>query len=506
MKLDFKMINTMSDEDILILVNPLINNYIKRYNFLEIDSEFIVNIFLEEIHKIKMSYEKNEDFTSYINKKIEYILLNKIKELLNDEKESLNLINSYINNKWVNTNNYNSALEDIKGLSLFFKKLHFIPDIDLVIKLVSSNKMFKNRIAIIYNKNKELIDHDQAELLFTDEFLLLSINIYCMEENVNEKTNLDNHFISTEDNYYDNSVDQYYYEISQERLLTAEEEQDLSMKVLNGDKNAKDILIQRNLRLVVNVAKKFSNFGMPILDLIQEGNLGLMRAAEKYDAKLGFRFSTYATWWIRQAITRAIANQARVIRMPVYLTIILNKIAKCKRELIQKLNREPNDEELADALGITVEKLETIMEKVNLEPISLETTIGKDEDEEIKNFLPSEEPLTEEIVIDRNLSDVVKKLLQEANLNKKEQIVILLRNGFYNNKIYSLEEIGKMYHVTRERIRQIEARALKKLRISAEINHVIDLSYNPSIAQNNLAYFREQYALNPKNVNKKLTK
>ena len=233
MKLDFKMINTMSDEDILILVNPLINNYIKRYNFLEIDSEFIVNIFLEEIHKIKMSYEKNEDFTSYINKKIEYILLNKIKELLNDEKESLNLINSYINNKWVNTNNYNSALEDIKGLSLFFKKLHFIPDIDLVIKLVSSNKMFKNRIAIIYNKNKELIDHDQAELLFTDEFLLLSINIYCMEENVNEKTNLDNHFISTEDNYYDNSVDQYYYEISQERLLTAEEEQDLSMKVLN---------------------------------------------------------------------------------------------------------------------------------------------------------------------------------------------------------------------------------------------------------------------------------
>ena len=266
----------------------------------------------------------------------------------------------------------------------------------------------------------------------------------------------------TKDLTINDPVRMYLKEIGQIKLLTMDEELDLAERIQNGDEQAKNILAEENLRLVVSIAKRYVGRGMLFLDLIQEGNIGLMKSVEKFDVSKGYKFSTYATWWIRQAITRAIADQARTIRVPVHMVETINKLARIQRQLTLELNREPTEEELAKKMNVSVEKIREIY-KISQEPVSLETPIGEEDDSHLGDFIKDERNLSpEEYATNEMLKDEIAEVLE--TLTEREEKVIRLRFGLEDGKSRTLEEVGQLFGVTRERIRQIEAKALRKLR------------------------------------------
>ena len=287
-----------------------------------------------------------------------------------------------------------------------------------------------------------------------DEELLLS------DEDEVDMENLDLSIpdgISIED-----PVRMYLKEIGKVPLLSAEEEIELAKKMENGDQEDKKRLAEANLRLVVSIAKRYVGRGMLFLDLIQEGNLGLIKAVEKFDYRKGYKFSTYATWWIRQAITRAIADQARTIRIPVHMVETINKLIRVSRQLLQELGREPTPEEISEEMGMPVDRVREIL-KISQEPVSLETPIGEEEDSHLGDFIQDDNvPVPAEAASFTLLREQLVEVL--GTLTEREQKVLRLRFGLDDGRARTLEEVGKEFNVTRERIRQIEAKALRKLR------------------------------------------
>ena len=260
----------------------------------------------------------------------------------------------------------------------------------------------------------------------------------------------------------DDHVRMYLKEIGKVALLSGDEEIELAKRIENGDEEAKRRLAEANLRLVVSIAKKYVGRGMLFLDLIQEGNLGLLKAVEKFDYRKGYKFSTYATWWIRQAITRAIADQARTIRIPVHMVETINKLIRVSRQLLQELGREPTDDELAAEMQMPVEKVRETR-KIAQEPVSLETPIGEEEDSHLGDFIPDDDiPAPADAAAFSLLKEQLNEVLN--TLNERERDVLRLRFGLVDGKARTLEEVGSQFNVTRERIRQIEAKALRKLR------------------------------------------
>jgi len=258
-------------------------------------------------------------------------------------------------------------------------------------------------------------------------------------------------------------VKMYLKEIGRVNLLNPEDEPEIARRIQEGDEEAKRVLISANLRLVVSIAKKYVGRGMLFLDLIQEGNMGLVKAVEKFDYTKGFKFSTYATWWIRQAITRAIADQARTIRIPVHMVETINKLTRVQRQLVQDLGRDPSAEEIAAKMeNITPEKVREI-QKIALEPVSLETPIGEEDDSHLGDFIEDKDAMSpDEYANNQLLKDEINMVLQ--GLTDREEKVLRLRFGLYDGRTRTLEEVGKEFNVTRERIRQIEAKALRKLK------------------------------------------
>ena len=280
-------------------------------------------------------------------------------------------------------------------------------------------------------------------------------------ESGGEKLLLDDNSL-TKDLTINDPVRMYLKEIGQIKLLSMDEELELADRIIAGDESAKNRLAEANLRLVVSIAKRYVGRGMLFLDLIQEGNIGLMKAVDKFDVTKGYKFSTYATWWIRQAITRAIADQARTIRVPVHMVETINKLARIQRQLTLELNREPTEEELSKKMGISVDKIREIY-KISQEPVSLETPIGEEDDSHLGDFVPDERNMSpEEYATNEMLKDEISEVL--LTLTEREEKVIRLRFGLEDGKSRTLEEVGQMFGVTRERIRQIEAKALRKLR------------------------------------------
>ena len=260
----------------------------------------------------------------------------------------------------------------------------------------------------------------------------------------------------------DDHVRMYLKEIGKVALLSGDEEIELAKRIENGDEEAKRRLAEANLRLVVSIAKKYVGRGMLFLDLIQEGNLGLLKAVEKFDYRKGYKFSTYATWWIRQAITRAIADQARTIRIPVHMVETINKLIRVSRQLLQELGREPTDDELAAEMQMPVEKVRETR-KIAQEPVSLETPIGEEEDSHLGDFIPDDDiPAPADAAAFSLLKEQLNEVLN--TLNERERDVLRLRFGLVDGKARTLEEVGSQFNVTRERIRQIEAKARRKLR------------------------------------------
>lgn len=268
----------------------------------------------------------------------------------------------------------------------------------------------------------------------------------------------------------DDPVRLYLKEIGKVPLLSNDQEKELAEKMRAGDEKAKEKLVEANLRLVVSIAKRYVGRGMFFLDLIQEGNLGLMKAVEKFDYEKGYKFSTYATWWIRQAITRAIADQARTIRIPVHMVETIHKVSRYSRQILQELGREPTPEEIGEKMNMSADKVREIM-KIAQDPVSLETPIGEEEDSHLGDFIPDDDtPSPAEATSTNVLREELERQLH--TLTPREEHVIKLRFGLYDGRTRTLEEVGKEFDITRERIRQIEAKALRKLRHPTRARHL----------------------------------
>ena len=342
----------------------------------------------------------------------------------------------------------NKSILELQEINDFFSDMELDAEqMEKVYEYLEANHIDVLRVSGDGDGIEELDDVDDSDIVLTDED---DVDLEKIDLSVPDG-------ISIED-----PVRMYLKEIGKVPLLSADEEVELAKRMAEGDEDAKKRLAEANLRLVVSIAKRYVGRGMLFLDLIQEGNLGLIKAVEKFDYHKGFKFSTYATWWIRQAITRAIADQARTIRIPVHMVETINKLIRVSRQLLQELGREPTPEEIAAELDMPVERVREIL-KISQEPVSLETPIGEEEDSHLGDFIQDDNvPVPAEAAAQTLLKEQLDEVLD--TLTEREQKVLRLRFGMDDGRARTLEEVGKEFDVTRERIRQIEAKALRKLR------------------------------------------
>ena len=342
----------------------------------------------------------------------------------------------------------NKSILELQEINDFFSDMELDAEqMEKVYEYLEANHIDVLRVSGDGDGIEELDDVDDSDIVLTDED---DVDMEKIDLSVPDG-------ISIED-----PVRMYLKEIGKVPLLSADEEVELAKRMAEGDEDAKKRLAEANLRLVVSIAKRYVGRGMLFLDLIQEGNLGLIKAVEKFDYHKGFKFSTYATWWIRQAITRAIADQARTIRIPVHMVETINKLIRVSRQLLQELGREPTPEEIAAELDMSVERVREIL-KISQEPVSLETPIGEEEDSHLGDFIQDDNvPVPAEAAAQTLLKEQLDEVLD--TLTEREQKVLRLRFGMDDGRARTLEEVGKEFDVTRERIRQIEAKALRKLR------------------------------------------
>jgi RNA polymerase primary sigma factor len=368
--------------------------------------------------------KKKENFMEADNKK----LLEKTKSLIEVAKKKKNALE------------YTEIVEYYKDMNL-------------------NDKQIKMVVAYLEDHDIDVLRIQSEDEEPNDDMLLLSEE----GEDETDETDVENIDLTVPEGVsIEDPVRMYLKEIGKVPLLTADEEIELAKRMENGDENAKKRLAEANLRLVVSIAKRYVGRGMLFLDLIQEGNLGLIKAVEKFDYRKGYKFSTYATWWIRQAITRAIADQARTIRIPVHMVETINKLIRVSRQLLQELGREPTPEEIAKEMNMSVDRVREIL-KISQEPVSLETPIGEEEDSHLGDFIQDDNV---PVPADAAAFTMLKEQLEEVlgTLTEREQKVLRLRFGLDDGRARTLEEVGKEFNVTRERIRQIEAKALRKLR------------------------------------------
>ena len=353
------------------------------------------------------------------------------KKVNNDFDKSFGVINNLVNKEFKNCKSYNDSIKNIETIEKIFKKLNYIPNPDIIMKLVDENLLLSGTIKIIVNNNLDMITKGEINKIFDNDTIILIIESYCMMNNIKiQESEEDNEeFEENIINYEGETIDivkLYLNEISRRKLLTLDEEIKLTKRIKDGDEEAKKIFIESNLRLVVSVARKHLNQGLSFLDLIQEGNIGLMKAVDKFDSSKGYRFSTYATWWIRQGITRAISNKSRNVRIPVYLHRRINKFNKVAKELEMKYGREATIEEIANELKISVKYVQEIYQYKN-DSISINLLVGDDKDNELGNIISSKNIGPDEQAMTGLMKFQVKQLLEKCNLkpveNKRKMII-----------------------------------------------------------------------------------
>ena len=503
MQLNSKKIKQLDEHELLELLLPTVNKLYNNFKYLEIKETEFYNLVLKEITISKEFYKDDMPYIDYLTNKLNITLISITKKYLKDNEKAINIINNYINKHYKENITYNESIKILNMLNNFLETYNYTPEFDVLIKLIKENSFISEIIKLIIKKYKNKIPINKF-----DDTILSIIEAYCIINNIELNTDKEYKEYEYGDIECDeenneqilDSVNKYLNEISKIPLLSVKEEKDLTRKIVLGDSFSRNIFIESNLRLVVSIAKRYINRGLPFSDLIQEGNIGLIKAVDKFNPDSGYKFSTYATWWIRQAITRAIMEKSKKIRIPVHMIEKINQFEKIEKQLIKELNRSPTEEEVAKKMHISVQKLKSIKKIIQQEPISLETPIG-DDDSFLEDFIFDENTLLpEEYSINQSLKEDILNVL--SNLSDREEKVLRFRFGIDDGRYKTLEEVGQIFGVTRERIRQIETKAIKRIRNQKKVTDLAIYTENPDKAINNLQILRNKYFQNPNSKKK----
>lgn len=468
---------------------PTIKNIYKNYEYTGISFDEFSELVIKVLADDNLS-----DSISEIRKSIKKSVEMKVRTLLFDKNKSTNVISRYIDEKIPDVSNYEEAVKAIKKLDTFFKKHDFVLELDALTKLIEDNDKFSTIVNYVFLEKQEDIINGNSDGVFDSDFLVFTVLTYCSLKGINVLEN--NEDLSANDFYDTNSkeidtIRLYFNEIARIPLLTADEEKELAYKVSMGDKAAFDKFVESNLRLVVNRAKKYRDCGLSFMDLIQEGNCGLMIAVDKFDASKNVRFSTYAMYRISVAMTRAIANNSRMIRLPVHKFNMLKKYNVAVDYLEKEQGRSLDEEEIANLMGKSLTYVRE-MEGLKKDSISLNGLVAGDDSSELEYFVSSNEDAIENQIVSKDLPKEIKRLLENCQLSEKHLTVLLLRFGILDGHDWTLSELGRKYGVSREWARQLEAKALKIVRNCKETENFSVYLDNPDKALIQLEKFREE--------------
>ena len=459
--IDFKETEKYKTPEILDYLLPVIDNIYKKYEYLEIPQEDYYKSILKIIDSSRKSYDGKVAYEEYLKKQILMEMSKEVKKRLRDSKTLNEVINNYININFAPVDNYKDALKNLYGLNNFFGKHDYLPDIKLLRDLFNKNDAFSSTIDLVFKHYRVEVCKGNSDKIFGSDAITSMMETYCRLNNIEIKDSYE----EIGDTRVSNSVTMYLNEIGQIPLLSLEEEKVVARQVALGDEKARELLINSNLRLVVSVAKKFTNMGVPFLDLIQYGNEGLIKAVQLYDVNKGYKFSTYATSLVKQAIIKGVSNSDMIIRLPLSMKKRVNKLVKVKNKLGMELGREPTDKEVAAIMGISVDKVREALELPST--FSINMTVNEDGNCEMGDLIPDENVDVEETVIAREMGPKFKEAFENSDLTDREKYVLIFRYGLDGNDPKTMEEIGKKFNVTRERIAQIEQKALGKLRLGS---------------------------------------
>ncbi len=486
-------IKNMTQHQLETLLNPFIEKERLKYNYINLPQ----SIYLSKLKEIEDTMDFSDgkiDIESMIkNCSKRYIV-----DTLEEENQAIKVVSNFIKKNIKPQNKYQDNIISFEKTVNFFHDFNCFPPPNLLIELIDKNDTLNKILQDVVENNLEILQKYDIDSKFSDDISKNFIELYCLKNNIEIKKDDDiqeedyTEFITDITNtvYTDDSVKMYLQEIHKP-ILTKEQEKSLALRIRNGDEKAKELFIERNLRLVIKVARKYTGHGISFLDLIQEGNLGLIKAVDKFDVTKGYKFSTYATCWIRQSIQRSLGDKSRNIRLPVHLYEKVKKYELLKKELSLKFNREPTFEELSKKMRVSIDTIYKY-ERLEHDTISLNMIVG-DEDSELEDFISLSTESIDNQFIEENLKDVIENLLKNSNLTTKEIDILKLRFGIGTNDPKTLEETGKIYGVSRERIRQIQEKALKKIRRSYNVKELAIYMDNPKEAQKNIDRYRLKY-------------
>ncbi len=415
---------------------------------------YLVRNVVEQVDDDNVSLYKKK-----LNEMIVALIAPVIENNFTDSQKAIQIINTFISNKFIDNNTYDDSCKNINLLSNYLNKFNLTIDPDVKVTLFNNDKLY-GAIDNIFSKNRRSIVNGKGEIIFQNELLNSLIEIYCEKNDIKieDNSNFDESLMT----FSDDSLTTYLKDLKNVPLLDKEQEEELLIKIKNGDVNARKYFISCNLRLVISVAKKFYDKGLDLSDLVQEGNIGLMKAVDRFDLSRGNRFSTYAIWWIRQTILRAIADKGRNIRIPVHINEKLYSMYKATYELDTELGRTPTEKEIAERMKTSVDEVRNLL-KLRNDTISLSTRISDEDDSELQDLIAYSDESPEDEYIENHKRDELFKALDKVELTDRQKDVILLRYGLSNGKPMTLKAIGEIYGVSRERIRQVHDKALLRI-------------------------------------------